>query len=74
MKEGTKDRLKAVGAGCIGGGVGAAVHGIIGGIGVAATGTAVGITLGPFIAIGAGLGVAGYGIYWVGKQKGRKGK
>ena len=74
MKENKKDGLKAVGAGCIGGGVGATVYGIIGGVGIAATGTAVGVTLGPFIAIGAGLGLAGYGIYWVGKQKGRKEK
>jgi uncharacterized membrane protein len=46
----------------------------IGGIGVAATGTAVGITLGPFIAIGAGVGLTAYGLYWLGKQVGQRGK
>jgi len=37
---------------------------------VAAAGTAVGVTLGPFVAIGAGLGTAAYGVYWLGKQVG----
>jgi len=68
MKEG----FKAATAGAIGAGAGAAVYTTIGGVGVAATGTAVGITLGPFIAIGAGAGLAGYGVYWLGKQVGKK--
>ncbi len=33
--------------------------------------TAVGVTLGPFIAIGAGVGAVGYGLYWLDKQVGR---
>ncbi len=70
MKEGAK----AVAASAVGAAVGAGTYGAIGGIGVAATGTAVGITLGPFIAIGAGLGAAGYGVYWLGKQVGKKEK
>ena len=74
MKEGTKDGLKAVAAGAAGAGAGAATYGIIGGLGLAAMGTAVGITLGPFIAIGAGIGLTGYGTYWIGKQVGRKEK
>ena len=47
---------------------GAVASGIIGGIGLAFCGTAVGITLGPFIAIGAGLSFAGWGIYKLGKN------
>lgn len=72
MNENSKDGFKAVGAGVVGAGIGAATYGTIGGIGVAATGTAIGITLGPFIAIGAGIGLTGYGLYWLGKQVGRK--
>lgn len=68
MKEGTKDALKAGGSAVGGGAVGAAIYSVIGGIGIAGGGTAVGITLGPFIAIGSGIGLAGYGLYWLGKQ------
>ncbi len=68
MKEPVKAGIAAVG----GAGIGAGTYGIIGGVGVAASGTAVGITLVPFIAIGAGVGLTGYGIYWLGKQVGRK--
>ncbi len=68
MKEG----YKAAATGAAGAGVGAVVYGTIGGVGIAATGTAVGITLGPFIVIGAGIGLAGYGVYWLGKQVGKK--
>ena len=68
------DAVKAAGAGVAGSLVGAGTFATFGGIGVAAGGTAVGITLGPFIAIGAGLGLAGYGVYWLGKQIGGKGK
>ena len=70
MKKGTKNALKCAGAGTGGAAAGAGVYAVIGGIGVAAGGTAVGITLGPFIAIGAGVGLAGYGVYWLGKQIG----
>jgi hypothetical protein len=71
MNSSKKDALKATGAAALGAGGGAAVYGTIGGIGVAATGTAVGVTLGPFIVIGAGVGAAAYGVYWLGKQVGR---
>ncbi len=54
--------------------IGAGIYGTIGGVGLAAGGTAVGITLGPFIAIGAGIGLAGYGLVWLGKQTGRSEK
>jgi len=62
--------LEAAGAVAAGAGVGAAVYTAVGGIGVAAGGTAVGITLGPFLLIGSGLGAVGYGLYWLGKQMG----
>ncbi len=68
MRQGRKDAFGALGAAAAGAGLGAAVYGTIGGVGIAATGTAVGLTLGPFIAIGAGLGSAAYGLYWLGKQ------
>lgn len=72
MKEGPKEALKAGAAAGAGGAAGAAAYGVIGGIGVAAGGTAVSITLGPFIMIGAGLGLFGYGVYRLGKQIGGK--
>lgn len=59
MKDSTKAGISTV----VGAGAGAATYGTIGGVGIAATGTAVGITLGPFIAIGAGLGLTTYGVY-----------
>jgi hypothetical protein len=62
--------VKAAGVGAAGAAVGAGTYAVIGGVGVVAAGE-VGITLGPFIAIGAGIGLAGYGIYWLGKQIGR---
>ena len=68
------DGVKAAATGVVGGAVGAGTYAIIGGIGVAVGGTAVGITLGPFIAIGSGLGLVGYGVYWLGKQIGVSGK
>jgi len=71
MKENAKDALKTVATAGIGAAAGVGTYGVISGVGVAAVGTAVGITLGPFIAIGAGIGAAGYGIYWFGKQIGR---
>lgn len=67
-----KDGFKAATAGVVGAGAGAATYGVIGGVGIAVSGTAVGITIGPFVAIGAGLGLAGYGLYWLGKQVGGK--
>ena len=72
MTDGKKEALRTVGAAAVGAGVGGVVYGTIGGVGLAATGTAVGVTLGPFIAIGAGVSAAGYGLYWLGKQVGRR--
>ena len=69
-----KDSAKAGLATAAGAGAGVAAYGTIGGVGIAATGTAVGITLGPFIAIGAGLGLTAYGVYWLGKQVEKKKK
>ena len=75
MKEKTKAGLKVVGATAAGGTVGAGIYGVIGGgVGLAACGTAIGITLGPFIAIGSGLGLVGYGVYCLGKQIGKSKK
>lgn len=53
-----KDGFKAATAGVVGAGAGAATYSVIGGVGIAVSGTAVGITIGPFIAIGAGLGTS----------------
>jgi hypothetical protein len=74
MKEGTKNGVKAIVSAGVGAGAGAATYATIGGVGIAATGTAVGITLGPFIAIGAGIGLTTYGLYWLGKQVGQNKK
>lgn len=60
----TKTLISAV----VGGGVGAGAYSVIGGIGIAVGGTAVGVTVGPFVVIGAGLGAAAYGLVWLGKQ------
>ena len=65
---------KAAGAGGACAAVGAGAYGVIGGIGIAAGGSAIGITLCPFIAIGTGCGLAEYGIYRLGKQVGEKDK
>ena len=69
-----QEALKAAGAAGVGAVTGAGVYGVVGGVGVAAGGTAIGITAGPFIAIGAGLALAGYGMYWLGTQVGSKSK
>jgi hypothetical protein len=65
--------LKEVGKAAIttsvGGALGAGAYGILGGVGVTAVGAAIGITLGPFIGIGAGIGALGYGVYRLGKHK-----
>ena len=55
-----------------GAGLGAAVSGVIGGLGVAIGGTAVGVTMAPMIAIGAGLSLSGYGLYRLGNSVGKK--
>ena len=67
-----KEVLKTVGSSAIGGTAGAAIYSVIGGVGITAVGTGVGITLAPFVAIGAGLGAAGYGVFWLGKQIGNR--
>jgi hypothetical protein len=67
-----KDAIFTAVTSAVGAGAGAAIYGTIGGVGIAATGTAIGITLGPFIAIGAGVGATGYGVYWLGKQVARR--
>jgi hypothetical protein len=72
MNPTSKEIIKTLGASATGGGVGAGVYGVIGGVGLTAVGTGVGITLGPFIAIGAGVGAAEYGLFWLGKQVGKK--
>jgi hypothetical protein len=51
-----------------GGAAGALTYATVGGVGVAAAGTAVGITLAPFVAIGAGVGLVGWGLYSLGKR------
>ena len=71
MEDPIIEGVKAAGMGAAGAAAGAGTYAVIGGVGVVAAGTGVGITLGPFIAIGAGIGLAGYGIYWLGKQIGR---
>ena len=56
----------------VGATLGAAANCSIGGIGVAAMGTAFSITLGPFIAIGAVGGSALYAVCWFVKRADRK--
>jgi hypothetical protein len=72
MKGGAKEAVNAVVSTGVGAAAGAATYGIIGGVGLAVTGTAVGVTLGPFMAIGAGIGLTVYGIFWFGKHVGKK--
>jgi hypothetical protein len=72
VNETGKEVLKTTGTSVLGGACGAGLYALIGGVGVTAVGTGIGITLGPFIAIGAGIGGAGYGLVWLGKQIGRK--
>lgn len=69
-----QEAVKAAGAAGVGAVTGAGIYGVIGGVGVATGGTAIGITAGPFIAIGAGIALAGYGMYWLGTQIGSKSK
>jgi hypothetical protein len=66
LKELTKRLLETGVSGIAGGAVSASIYGVIGGIGVAAAGTAVSVTLAPLIAIGSVLGVSAYGLYWLG--------
>jgi hypothetical protein len=68
MNETTKEVLKAGGTSIVGGALGAGLYGTIGGIGLTAVGTGLGVTLGPFIAIGAVIGGAGYGVFSLGRR------
>ena len=72
VNETGKEVLKTAGTSFLGGACGAGLYGAIGGVGLTAVGTGVGITLAPFIAIGAGVGATGYGLVWLGKQLGKR--
>lgn len=48
--------------------VGASAYATIGGLGIAGMGTAIGITLVPFMLIGAGAGAGIYGVFLLGKH------
>jgi hypothetical protein len=72
MNQSGKEILKTLGTSAVGGGIGAGVYGVIGGVGLTAVGTGVGITLAPFIAIGSGVGAAAYGLFWLGTQFGKR--
>ncbi len=62
-----KDKLtKACAIGGLGAATGAVGYKTIGGMGLAFLGRAVGITLGPWMAIGTGVALAGYGLYRLG--------
>lgn len=66
---GPKGFAKAAAAGAA---AGALTHATIGGVGVAAAGTAVGVTMAPFIAIGAGVASIGYGLFLLGRRSAGK--
>ena len=70
MGEESNELVKAAGSAGVGAVVGASAYGVIGGVGVVGSGVAFGLTIGPFVVIGAVLGAGGYGLYWLGKQKG----
>ncbi len=53
----------AIGAAVVGAGVGAGASAVVGGMGLAFAGTAVGVTMAPVAAVGAVVGLAGYGVY-----------
>jgi hypothetical protein len=62
-KDYTKEVAKAGGAATAGAVVGGATFAYTGSIGVAVGGTAISIGAAPIVAVGAVLGIAGYGIY-----------
>ncbi|WP_223342824.1 MULTISPECIES: hypothetical protein [unclassified Synechocystis] len=62
----------AIGAAVVGAGVGAGAASVIGGMGLAVAGTAVGITMAPVAAAGAVVGLAGYGVSKLFEGKKRK--
>ena len=52
----------------VGAAAGAGVSATVGGIGLAAMGTAVGVSMAPLAAVGAGIGALSYGAYRLGKR------
>ena len=66
----------ALGAVVAGASVGAGVSSVVGGMGLAVAGTAVGIGMAPVAAVGAVVGLAGYGIFKLfgGQSNGKKKK
>jgi hypothetical protein len=65
----TKDEaIKAGGAAAVGAAAGGATFAITGPVGLAIGGTAVSIGAAPFVAVGAVVGLAGYGIYRIFKH------
>jgi hypothetical protein len=73
-KENRKNIINAATTAAIGGITGITTYGLIGGVGLALCGTAIGITALPFTCIGAGVGLIGYGCYSLGKQVNEKDK
>ncbi len=59
LEEGDATALGAIAAGAVGG---AGVSAVVGGMGLAVAGTAIGIGMAPVVAAGAVVGLAGYGI------------
>lgn len=68
MNETGKVVLKTAGTSVLGGACGAGLYCTIGGVGLTAVGTGVGITLAPFVVIGASFGATGYGLVWLGRK------
>jgi hypothetical protein len=67
MNDNGKEKLKAAAAAGVGAGVGGAGGASVGGVGLAALGTAAGLSAGAVIGVGVAagaiLGLAGYGVY-----------
>ncbi len=68
MNDTAADTVTVIGGGALGAAAGWALATAIGGIGLAAIGTAIAL---PFIAIGTGLGLAFGGLFVLGKRIGR---
>jgi hypothetical protein len=67
MSDMKQEAGKAVGIGTAGAVVGAGAHALLGSVGLAFGGAAVGVTLVPFMAVGCGLALFGYGMYRLGR-------
>jgi len=63
-----KDSVKAGLSAVVGGTVGIVSNLSIGGVGLAIGGTAISISMGPFVATGAILATTGYGLFYLGKR------